>query len=145
MNFIAVLERGILILLSLCLAAGGSTHVVDIVRGGFFPYHFVPFPINLFWTSLAVLDFTAVLLLWNRRNVGVLLTLAIMCADVVINSYATYWLRIPFESFAPLQAQSLFLGFVLGVSGFILRSSSQAVSSNQAFQHAPTCAAESKR
>jgi hypothetical protein len=115
-------ERGILILLSLCLAAGGSTHVVDIIRGGLLPYNFVPFPINLFWTSLAVLDFSAVLLLWKRRNFGVLLMIAIMCADVSINSYASYGLKIPFDSFAPLQAQSLFLGFVLGVSGFLLRS-----------------------
>ncbi len=121
-------KRGILILLSLCLAAGGSSHVADIIRGGVFPYDGVPFPINAFWTSLAVLDFTAVLLLWKRRNLGVLLTLAIMCADVFINSYATYWLRIPFKSFAPLQAQTLFLGFVLGVSASIWRKNPQSVS-----------------
>lgn len=113
------LKRAILILLSLCLAAGGSTHVMDIARGGFLPYDSVPIPINIFWTSLAVLDFAAVLLLWKHRNAGVLLTVAIMCADVSINSYASYVLDIPFKSFAPLQAQSIFLGFVLGTSAFI--------------------------
>lgn len=127
-------ERTILILLSLCLAAGGSTHVLDIARGGLLPYDYVPLPINLFWTSLAVLDFTAVLLLWKRRNAGVSLTLAIMCADVSINSYASYGLGIPFASFAPLQAQSLFLGFVLGTSAFIWRRRPQTVLPDQTFQ-----------
>lgn len=137
------LDRAILILLSLCLAAGGSTHLIDIVRGGFFPYDYVPFPINLFWTLLAVFDFTAVLLLWKRRNAGILLTMAIMCADVSINSYASYGLGIPFASFAPLQAQSLFLGFVLGTSAFIWQSKSLTKLPNQTFQ--PTPAAELER
>lgn len=131
-------ERTILVLLSLCLAAGGSTHVIDMVRGGFLPYDYVPLPINLFWTSLAVLDFTAVLLLWKRRNAGALLTLVIMCADVSVNSYASYGLRIPFASFAPLQAQSLFLGFVLGSFAIIWESRPQAMSPNPTFQPTPS-------
>lgn len=61
-----------------------------------------------------MLDFIAALLLWKRRNLGVLMTAIIMIADVAINSYATYGLGIAFQSFAPLQAQTLFLGFVLG-------------------------------
>lgn len=88
--------------------------MLDIVRGGLFPYTDFPFPINAFWTSLAILDFTAVVLLWRRRNLGVLLTALIMIADVAVNSYASYGLGILFLSFAPLQAQTLFLGFVLG-------------------------------
>jgi hypothetical protein len=135
--FMTALERAILLLLSLCLVAGGSTHVIDIVRGGFLPYDYVPFPINLFWTSLAVLDFTAALLLWKRRNAGVLLTMAIMCADVSINSYASYGLGIPFASFAPLQVQSIFLGFVLGTSAFIWKSEPPNVLPNQTFQPTP--------
>jgi len=108
------LERAVLVLFSLCLIGGGTTHVNDIIRGGIFPYHGVPFTINAFWTSLALLDSTAVFLLWKRRNLGILLTTAIMLADVAVNSYASYGLGIAFQSFAPLQAQTLFLGFVIG-------------------------------
>lgn len=100
-------------MLSLCLA-GGGTHVRDIAVGGMLPYHSVPLALNAFGTSLALLDFLAVGLLWRRRNLGVALTAAIMLADVAINSYASYGMHIPFASFAPLQAQTLFLGFVPG-------------------------------
>lgn len=122
-------------MLSLCLAAGGSTHVIDITRGGFLPYHGVPLPLNMFWTSLAALDFIAVFLLWKSRNAGVLLTTAIMCADVAVNSYASYGLGIVFQSFAPLQAQSLFLGFVLGSFAIVWRTKPLP---NQTFQPTPS-------
>jgi len=128
-------ERAIILLLSLCLAAGGSTHVIDIIRGGFLPYHGVPLPINAFWTSLAVLDFVAVLLLWRRRNAGVLLTTTIMCFDVAVNSYASYGLGIIFQSFAPLQAQTLFLGFVLGSFAIVWRAKPM---SNKKLQPTPS-------
>ena len=113
LNTMTSSERIILAVLSICLAVGGSTHVIDIVLGGFLPYRGVPLPLNAFWTSLALLDFVAVFLLWKSRKAGLQLTVAIMFADVVINSYAGYVLKV-FQSFAPLQAQSLFLGFVLG-------------------------------
>ncbi len=114
--------RAILIVFSICLVGGGATHVIDIIRGGLFPYLGMPFPINAFWTSLAILDFTAAILLWKRRNLGVLLTTAIMLADVAVNSYASYGLGIAFQSFAPLQAQTLFLGFVLGSFAVVWKS-----------------------
>nr|WP_315476670.1 hypothetical protein [uncultured Undibacterium sp.] len=128
-------ERTILLLLSLCLAAGGSTHVIDIARGGFLPYNDYPLPLNMFWTSLVALDFIAVFLLWKNRNAGVLLTTAIMCADVAVNSYATYGLGIVLQSFAPLQAQSLFLGFVLGSFAIVWRTKPLP---NQTFQPSPS-------
>lgn len=108
------LARTIVIVFSLCLIGGGTTHVIDIISGGIFPYHGVPYAINVFWTSLAILDFAAVVLLWARSNLGLLLTTAIMLVDVAVNSYASYGLGIAFQSFAPLQAQTLFLGFVVG-------------------------------
>lgn len=132
------LERPILFLLSLCLAGGGSTHVIDIARGGFLPYHQVPFPLNMFWTSLALLDFGAVFLLWKRRNLGVSLTTGIMVADVAINSYASYGLGIVFQSFAPLQAQTLFLGFVLGSFAVVWRTGPLEASPDQALQPTPS-------
>jgi hypothetical protein len=45
-------------------------------------------------------------------------TLAIMLSDMVANSYVTHGLNIPVR-FAPLQAQTPFLGFVLGCSSFL--------------------------
>ncbi len=111
--------RVVLLLFSLCFAGGGATHVMDIARGGFLPYRDMPPAINMFWTSLALFDFLAVLLLWTRRRAGVALTVAIMLADVAVNSYAVYGLGIVFQSFAPLQAQTWFLGFVLGAAGFV--------------------------
>lgn len=116
--------RLILIILSLCLAAGGATHVLDIVNGGWLPYKSVPLALNAFWTSLALLDFVAVLLLWASRKAGIALTTAIMLADVAINSYATYGLGLG-VSFLPLQAQTLFLGFVLGSLALVWPDSEQ--------------------
>ena len=93
-------------------------HILDIVKGGFFPYLFAPMPINAYWTSLAGLDLLAALSLWRHLRLGLTLTLAIMLSDVMVNSYVTYGLDIP-VSFAPLQAQTLFLGFVLGCVSFL--------------------------
>jgi uncharacterized membrane protein len=115
------LDRSLLLFVSLCMAAGGLTHWADIVRGGLFPYHWMPLAYNVFWTSLAVLDFAAVLLLWTHRKAGALLILVIMVADVAANSYAVYGLKMQFQSFAPLQAQSIFLGFVVGSFALLWR------------------------
>jgi len=117
--------RTFLIILSMCLAAGGIRHVIDIVQGGFLPYDGVPLPLNAFWTSLAFLDLAAVFLLWRQRNLGVMLATAIMVADVSINSYASYGLGIAFRSFAPLQAQTLFLGFVVGAIPIVWKTNTR--------------------
>jgi hypothetical protein len=107
-----------LLLLSFCLAIGGATHVFDIASGGLLPYRFAPLPINAFWSSLAVIDFVAILLLWTHRNLGLLTALGIMLMDVAVNSYTMYVLNL-FPSFIPLQLQTLFLGFVLGCITFL--------------------------
>jgi hypothetical protein len=41
-----------------------------------------------------------------------------MLSDVAVNSYVTYGLNLA-ASFAPLQLQTLFLGFVFGSIGFL--------------------------
>ena len=108
----------VLTILTICLVIGGAVHVLDIVRGGVFPYRFAPLPVNVYWTSLAVLDLLAAFLLWRRRRFGLTLTVAIMLSDVAVNSYVTYGLNLA-ASFAPLQLQTLFLGFVFGSIGFL--------------------------
>lgn len=49
-----------------------------------------------------------------------MLGLAILLVDVAVNSWLTYFSGLRVESFEPLQAQSFFLGFVMGVSMFML-------------------------
>jgi hypothetical protein len=105
-------------LLAACLAIGAATHLVEIGRDGMLPYRFAPIALNAFWTSLAAIDLVAAGLLWYRPRAGLLLTLAIMIADVGVNSYAAYGLRL-LPQVWPLQLQTLFLGFVLGCIGFV--------------------------
>jgi membrane protein HdeD len=113
-----VAHKFALVVLSVCFAIGGLVHLSDIVRGGMLPYYLAPLPINVYWTSLAVLDLFAVWLLWRHQRLGLAVALAIMVSDVGINSYVVYVLKTTF-SFAPLQLQTLFLGFVLGCIGFL--------------------------
>jgi hypothetical protein len=70
------------------LAAGATMHVVGLVEDGFLAFPALPLSFNLFWASLAVVDPLAALLLSLRPRVGIALTLAIMLADVWINSVA---------------------------------------------------------
>jgi hypothetical protein len=107
-----------LAILSICLVMGGAVHLFDIASGGIFPYRFAPLPVNVYWTSLAALDLLAAFLLWRQRRLGLALTVTIMLSDVVVNSFVTYVLKLS-ASFAPLQLQTLFLGFVLGCVSFL--------------------------
>lgn len=78
-----------------------------------------PLSMNVFWTSLVVLNpLVIVLLLTGRRRGGLLLALAIMCIDVAVNSYALFALHIPGFT-APLLLQTAFFGFVLGSIVFL--------------------------
>lgn len=100
------------------LVVGGATHVFDNIYFGLLPYRFAPDWLNIYWSSLGLLDFLAVLLLWKKRKLGILLTIAIMVSNVAINSLALHSLGVFSESL-PLQIQSLFLGFCLG-SAYLL-------------------------
>ncbi|RUO27135.1 hypothetical protein CWE09_07735 [Aliidiomarina minuta] len=100
------------------LVVGGATHVFDNIYFGFLPYRFAPDWLNIYWSSLGLLDFLAVFLLWKNRKWGILLTIAIMISNVAVNSLALHPLGVISESL-PLQLQSLFLGFCLG-SAYLL-------------------------
>jgi len=67
------------------LAAGGVMHVVQLIERGLLVSSDQPLAFNLFWTSLAVFDPLGALLLNVRPRAGIVLTLAIMVADVAIN------------------------------------------------------------
>lgn len=95
-------------------AAATLFHASDIVRGGWLPYRFAPLPLNMFWTSLTLLDPAVVVaLLAGWRRSGLTLALLIMITDVAANSYALYGLGYPAFAIS-LQLQTAFLGFVVG-------------------------------
>lgn len=107
------MERVCLVVILLCLAIGAGTHIFDNIYFGFLPYRFAPSWLNIYWTSLGIIDLLAVYLLIKYRNTGLFLTLALMSSNVVINSIAYYSLGVIKDPVA-LQLQTLFLGFCLG-------------------------------
>ncbi|MEK0161108.1 hypothetical protein WLQ65_18530 [Pseudoalteromonas piscicida] len=108
----------ILCIWCVCLIVGGATHIFDSVYFGLLPYKFVPLWLNIYWSALGVIDLVAVFLLLKYRLQGVLLTLAIMLSNVIVNSIAYYSLEVISDAWS-LQLQTLFFGFCLG-SAFLL-------------------------
>ncbi len=101
------------------LAFSGATynHVMDIVRGGLFPYSRwcgAPMGLNIYWTSLSVLDPLAIAALIWRVRLGYVVALAIMLTNVPINIYAgaVYW-QLPVSENPALIMQTAFLVFLL--------------------------------
>lgn len=114
----SVVERLVVGVLVAGFAIGTLTHALQLIDGGWLPYRFAPVWMNVYWTALTFLDpLTAVLLIRSRRA-GLALGLAIMVSDVGLNSYAVYGLGLTFIAGA-LQAQTFFLGFLLGAAGFL--------------------------
>lgn len=116
----AFLDRAVVLLVILCLTIGAATHIYDNIIFGFLPYRFAPTWINIYWTSLSFVDLLAVYFLLRIRKVGVLLTLAIMLSNVIINSLAYYSLNVISDPL-PLQLQTLFFGFCLGSSPWLIK------------------------
>ena len=102
-----------------CFSVATFNHAADLWQRGWLPYRFAPMPMNVFWTALTIVDPAVVLaLLAGWRRTGLALALAIMVADVAVNSYALYGLG--FAVFSPaLQMQTAFGGFVLGSIWFL--------------------------
>ncbi len=75
------------------LCVGAVAHLVDLVQHGLHPYDWAPTWLNLYWTSLAVLDPLAAVLLLGGRRRGADLTCAIMVTDVAANWYAVHGIR----------------------------------------------------
>jgi hypothetical protein len=123
----SLLVRWLLSVQAICFVAAGLNHANDIWQGGWLPYGLAPLPINAFWTALAGIDLlAAVLLLWHPRA-GVFIALLIMVADVAVNSYAKYGLGFGgWYTDLSVQLQSLFLGFVAGLSPLVWWSDSRA-------------------
>ena len=76
---------------------GTTTPVVDLVIGGPDVYAGFPDVVRLFWVSLTLLDPLAIILIALRLRASVVLAIAIMAADIAVNSamVATHGLPVP--------------------------------------------------
>ncbi|MEM9310783.1 MAG: hypothetical protein AAGA34_04990 [Pseudomonadota bacterium] len=89
---------------------GTTTHALDLIQYGWFPYEFRPLAWNIYWTSLTFLDPLAAGLIWVRKSWAIALGTLIMATNIAVNSYT---LLIGYEEFFfPLLAQSAFAAFV---------------------------------
>ena len=100
---------------TVCFLVGTYTHAAGLFRRGFLAFP-VPLAIGVFWDALALLDPLVAALLWWRPKAGIRLALAIMAADVCVNT-ATYlagYFGPPVPNMVPLHLfdQALFGLFV---------------------------------
>lgn len=99
-------------------AIGTTTHVLQLVNRGWVVNPSAPIWMNGYWTALTFLDPLAAVLLLRSRRAGLVLAFAIMLSDVAINTYAMRLFDFPGLP-AALQLQTVFLGFLLGATGFL--------------------------
>ena len=112
-------ERVVKVCWSAGFLAGTIMHILDITRLGVFGYYYVSDWINVYWTGLTVLDPLAAVLIWWQRRAGIVLGLAIMLSDIIINSYVS---TLPGFGMGWQNAlQFLFAGFVVGSAPLIAR------------------------
>ncbi|MEU8915309.1 hypothetical protein [Streptomyces nigrescens] len=101
---------------------GAASHIADLARSGLYPYGWAPDWLNLYWSSLAVFDSLAALLLISGRQSGVDLTQAIVATDLMANWYAAYGIQHSDFSAQPgLQRLTAFTALVF-ITGPFVRS-----------------------
>ncbi|WP_246612634.1 hypothetical protein [Paractinoplanes bogorensis] len=71
-------------------AYGTGAHVVQLLVGGLNPYPAMPRWLAIYFVSLTVLDALAVVLLWRRPVLGLVLGCVILATDAAANGYANY-------------------------------------------------------
>ena len=121
----AVRPDVILAVYVVAFTVGAVTHVADIVRWGILPRNQYHVAFNMFWTSLALFDPLAIVLLLRRQRSGILLGGLIIVLDVAVNVAAgvheyvasgqfLMWgllTQIPFALFLLVTAPSLWSAF----------------------------------
>ena len=101
---------------ALCFAVAGLRHGLDVLRGGWLPYHFAPLPINAFWTSLVLWDAVAAALLWRWPRLGLPFGVGVMLVDVGVNGWLAGQQGIVGQlGVWTLVAQAAFLGLLVGL------------------------------
>ncbi|MFE7427160.1 MULTISPECIES: hypothetical protein [unclassified Streptomyces] len=104
------------------LCVGSVAHVTDLLRHGLRPYTWAPLWLNLYWSSLALFDTLAALLLLRGRRLGVDLACLIMTTDLAANWYAVYGIQhSTFVDEPGLQRLAAFAVLVLGTAPFARR------------------------
>jgi hypothetical protein len=86
-NILPKKTKTILIIQSIAMLMGASTHLSWVFQNGFLSEKYnAPFINMLFWDSLTFLDPLAALLLFIRPKIGLVLTLIIILTDVIHNN-----------------------------------------------------------
>lgn len=111
------ISRVILLFYSVGFLTGTATHLYSIMVGGFLSIsHLAPWYINLYWDSLTIVDLLASILVWFKLKQGLLLAIAIMASDIIINtySYLSGWFGNTVSAMVPVEllVQSVFGTFV---------------------------------
>ncbi|WP_239081601.1 hypothetical protein [Streptomyces sp. SID9727] len=104
------------------LFIGASAHVTDLQRHGLHPYDWAPWWLNLYWSSLALFDTLAAVLLIRGKCQGIDLACVIVATDLAANWYAAYGIQDSNLAAQPrLQRLAVFAALVLGTAPFIRR------------------------
>ncbi|RPK83643.1 hypothetical protein [Streptomyces sp. ADI98-10] len=110
------------VIAAVLILVGGVAHVVDLVRHGLWAHAWAPGWLNLYWSSLAVLDPLAAVLLLRGKRIGLDLACGVMVTDLAANLYAAYGLRDSGLLAEPgLQRIVVFALFVFGAAPFVRR------------------------
>ncbi|MGA5425124.1 hypothetical protein [Streptomyces lavendulocolor] len=104
------------------LFVGAFAHITDLLCHGLHAYDWAPGWLNLYWSSLALFDtLAAMLLIWGKRR-GTDLACGIMATNLAANWYAVYSIQDSNLAAQPgLQRLTVFAAFVLGTAPFIRR------------------------
>ncbi|MFD3534657.1 hypothetical protein [Streptomyces sp. NPDC058664] len=110
------------VIAAVLLFVGASAHVADLLSNGLHPYAWAPSWLNLYWSSLALFDTLAAVLLIRGERRGTDLACAIMATDLAANWYAVYGIQHSCFAAQPgLQRLTVFAVLVLGTAPFIRR------------------------
>ncbi len=83
----------LLIFLSVLLGAATWNHLRDLIIHGMLPYstlYNAPMILNIYWTSLTLLDPIGVVLLLTKPRFGLWYVTVLITTNVIINSCASY-------------------------------------------------------
>ncbi|MCX4849742.1 hypothetical protein [Streptomyces sp. NBC_00893] len=110
----------VMLYVAVLVLVGTASHLADLLRDGLRSYEWAPDWLNLYWSSLAVLDSAAALLLLRGRRAGVDLMCAVMVTDTAANWYAVYGIQHVDVSARPgLWRLAVFTLFVLATGPFV--------------------------